>query len=367
MEVKEMKLGEKIRIVFVLIGICMLLYVPAWAVINRVVGSNIVAGDGLRLSPDSPDTVHVNIGWGFYLDNDTTKPNVTQIWTDSLWEMIFTMVETTDAVIDSAVGAERAAVAAKADSALAFTHDGIKDWHIDWGSGTGQVNLADVPQTAWRVFYSNGSGVITELALGADGTYLRSNGASAAPTFDTPPGGDPGAAINDSIWYYDEWGGLNFAVDWANSDSFAIFFPISEQTDGAYTHRYFVRIVNISGTDNLSIPIHFSGTIPGGFSNDCDSVTVAFRTSDTDTTVTKINLRIFAEKTAGGFAPEDTAKYAGNSFASGSAGTWDWENIPGASIDPIAELSQIALEALCYADAGDTLDIEIPNFCAMRK
>jgi hypothetical protein len=43
--------------------------------------------------------------------------------------------------------------------------------------------------TAWRVFYSNGTSVITELALGADGTYLRSNGASSAPTFATPAGG----------------------------------------------------------------------------------------------------------------------------------------------------------------------------------
>ncbi len=42
--------------------------------------------------------------------------------------------------------------------------------------------------TAWRVFYSNGSSVLTELALGADGTYLESNGASAAPTFTTPAG-----------------------------------------------------------------------------------------------------------------------------------------------------------------------------------
>lgn len=50
-------------------------------------------------------------------------------------------------------------------------------------------NLTDfVSQTAWRVFYANGSGDVTELALGADGTFLKSNGASAAPTFATPAG-----------------------------------------------------------------------------------------------------------------------------------------------------------------------------------
>jgi len=42
--------------------------------------------------------------------------------------------------------------------------------------------------TAWRLFYSNGTSVLTELTLGADGTYLKSNGATTAPTFDTPSG-----------------------------------------------------------------------------------------------------------------------------------------------------------------------------------
>lgn len=39
-----------------------------------------------------------------------------------------------------------------------------------------------------KVFYSNGSGDITELTLGADGTFLKSNGATSAPTFATPAG-----------------------------------------------------------------------------------------------------------------------------------------------------------------------------------
>ena len=43
-------------------------------------------------------------------------------------------------------------------------------------------------ETAWRIFYSNADGDVTELALGADGTYLESNGAAAAPTFTTPAG-----------------------------------------------------------------------------------------------------------------------------------------------------------------------------------
>ena len=37
--------------------------------------------------------------------------------------------------------------------------------------------------TAWRIFYSNSSSAITELALGTSGQFLKSNGASSAPSW----------------------------------------------------------------------------------------------------------------------------------------------------------------------------------------
>lgn len=49
-------------------------------------------------------------------------------------------------------------------------------------------SITNATATAHRVFYSDGSGVITELALGADGTFLKSNGAAVAPSFATPAG-----------------------------------------------------------------------------------------------------------------------------------------------------------------------------------
>jgi hypothetical protein len=59
-----------------------------------------------------------------------------------------------------------------------------------WTAATGYTDLTEfVDQTAWCVFYSNTDGEVTELALGGDGTYLMSNGAAAAPTFETPAGG----------------------------------------------------------------------------------------------------------------------------------------------------------------------------------
>ncbi len=56
--------------------------------------------------------------------------------------------------------------------------------------GSGYTNLTSfVSQTAWRIFYSNTDGDVTELAFGADGTYLKSNGEAAAPSWGAPAGG----------------------------------------------------------------------------------------------------------------------------------------------------------------------------------
>jgi len=43
--------------------------------------------------------------------------------------------------------------------------------------------------TAWRTLYSDGDGNITELAFGTSGQHLKSNGASSAPTWETPSAG----------------------------------------------------------------------------------------------------------------------------------------------------------------------------------
>jgi len=76
----------------------------------------------------------------------------------------------------------------------------------NWSGGSGYFDLQPIPggytnltefvdQTAWRVFYSDTNGDVTELALGADGEYLMSNGPAVAPTFETPAGaGDVSAA-----------------------------------------------------------------------------------------------------------------------------------------------------------------------------
>jgi len=59
-------------------------------------------------------------------------------------------------------------------------------------------NFIDKGKNAWRLFYSNADGNVVDLALGADGTYLKSNGASDAPSWDS--------AFGYEEVTIDEWG-----------------------------------------------------------------------------------------------------------------------------------------------------------------
>lgn len=52
-------------------------------------------------------------------------------------------------------------------------------------AGVGPSVITDLTATAWRVVYINGTGNVVELALGANGTVLRGKGASVAPAFET--------------------------------------------------------------------------------------------------------------------------------------------------------------------------------------
>jgi len=66
------------------------------------------------------------------------------------------------------------------------------------GSGGGGV-ITGLTATAWRVFYSSGAGAVAELALGADGTFLKSNGAAAIPSFATPSGSGDVAKVGTPV------------------------------------------------------------------------------------------------------------------------------------------------------------------------
>lgn len=65
----------------------------------------------------------------------------------------------------------------------------------------GMSSTADHYATNWRMFYSNGSGNVNELAFGTSGKVLQTNGTSAAPTWETPSGGIGGSIADGQIAY----------------------------------------------------------------------------------------------------------------------------------------------------------------------
>lgn len=110
--------------------------------------------------------------------------------------------------------------------------------------------------TAWRLFYSNGTSVITELALGGDGTYLKSNGASAAPTWATPAGsGD--ASYNFTTNNFNGTG--NFTT--TGTGSFGTLAGTGTGTNSMPNLN--VTNLNVTGTFNISEGATKDGTIVG--------------------------------------------------------------------------------------------------------
>lgn len=78
-------------------------------------------------------------------------------------------------------------------------------------SGAGFTDLTEFDtQTAWRAFFSDTDGNTTEQAFGTNGTYWRSNGVNATPSWTTPAGaGDTMAPAAHSADYVPQWNGTS--------------------------------------------------------------------------------------------------------------------------------------------------------------
>ena len=136
---------------------------------------------------------------------------------------------------------------------LSIAANAVDDTHIDWGVGTNQVSAVDIPiadagaiitateveaalqenrtainlntskvitdlnATNWQLFYSNGTGNVTELALGTSGTYLESSGAGSLPQWSSPSGsGDVtkvGTPVDNQVGVWTGDGTLEGDVD----------------------------------------------------------------------------------------------------------------------------------------------------------
>lgn len=100
----------------------------------------------------------------------------------------------------------------------------------------------------WKVWYSDGSGDVVELSLGAAGTYLGSNGAANAPTFSTPAGsGDVvkvGTPVDNQVGV---WTG-----DGTIEGDAALTFDTSTNTLVVGSGIFTVDTITLTGTGTLN-------------------------------------------------------------------------------------------------------------------
>lgn len=140
-------------------------------------------------------------------------------------------------------GAITASAGSNATSLGSFTKAALDTAVSDGNVMFDGDSITNATGTAWRVFYSDGSGVITELALGASGTFLKSNGAAVAPTFATPGGsGDMLAATYDPASIAEQVVGLTASQTMTNKTLTAPTFGTS--ATGSYLTASEMLITN---------------------------------------------------------------------------------------------------------------------------
>lgn len=117
------------------------------------------------------------------------------------------------------------------------------------------TSTSDHTATAWRTFYSNASGQVIELPLGASGTVLQSSGASAAPAFAAIQPGTRTCAVRTAL--DNQPPATAFAtLDTRNS------IAVLDFDDNLDESAVFVGVIphNINLGSGISIRIHYMAT-----------------------------------------------------------------------------------------------------------
>jgi len=162
------------------------------AVTNAKLASGSVTGDKLALTGDVVSVGGLSSAvstrqflaspFGFYLQDNSVK----LFYVDSTGSVtVGTWAATAIAVDRGGTGATTAA-AARTNLGLAIGTDVAASSHTHaqlHDRSHAITSTSDHTATAWRVFHSNGSGQVVELAFGDSGQALISNGASSAPSF----------------------------------------------------------------------------------------------------------------------------------------------------------------------------------------
>lgn len=364
-------LHEKVRIVVMLCLAIMILAVPAYAIFNRIVGGNVVAGDGLKLGANDPDTMHVQVADLLAIYGDSVGLDTTAFWTYMLESGGH--VEST-MVVDGGIGAADLHINAVGNAQCEQLDS---TWITDGSIGTSTIknggifneDVADYTLDSAKATNTFVKGISESGGTWVSGYVTFSEGTDITITQSS---NDIEIAYSGAGGNYNQfWGAEQMGVKWTTSDSVAVVGNIGDIFNGL-THSSFVRSLNTSQTvDDQEDTIIFSGRLPMGFDQDIDSITFGYRTSTTTAATSGVIWQVFAMADLSGYAPEDTLKMAGAQVASSSAGIWDWLSIPIAdSSQKIGAGSWIFVYAICamdYTTHAETVDVEPPLFWGSAK
>jgi hypothetical protein len=169
---------------------------------------------------------------------------------------------------------------------------------VDFGSSSsGYTELTQfVGQTAWRIYYTDGSGNYTALALGASGTVLQSNGASSAPSWETA-GGTTWNAITDPTG--DQ--ALSFAAGesttWTDANTTEDFLTINNATQTTSSMFSLNRTSTALTTNNNMMELISSGANSVGTTT---ATGLSISVTNTGTGATNVGLNVTASGAATG-------------------------------------------------------------------
>ena len=141
-------------------------------------GTVAVSGQSNVVADSAADTLTLAAGTGITLTTDAATDTVTIAGHAAVTVADSTSIDLTltgQQISAAAIFGTTAGTVAEGN----HTHSQLHD------RSHAITSTSDHTATNWRVFYSNGSGQVVELALGASGTVLQSNGASSAPSFAT--------------------------------------------------------------------------------------------------------------------------------------------------------------------------------------
>lgn len=132
-------------------------------------------------------------------------------------------------------------------------------------ASSGYTNLTEfVGQTAWRGFYSDGSGDVQEQAFGTSGHVWTSNGASAAPTWQAASGGGSPAGNYGNVQLNRNGAFATAASDTINYNTANGFTVLNKVGIGTATPGFKLDVIGTGTEEHINIQGSGTGSIKIG-------------------------------------------------------------------------------------------------------